>query len=253
LWTYIVRNENEPSCAAIERRGKPRGYIHVTVREAFASQPIRKIKGPRPVTNKTKVGTGKRLHNAPIDGRTRWARRYAEVYENLTKGLRNPDDEQQRQLCRRAAAISISCERLEAQIAAGKDIDGQLMGEMTDRLLRVTRAIERDYRRVDNIDLRKLSDDDLAKVVEMLSKAVVIDGEPRPVDETPRVAPPPPPPPVVIHEPAVERDPTSHRDYERDWLWPMKTMKQPEPEKKAKEEKPPVVDPSVTKTLARVL
>lgn len=42
--------------------------------------------------------------------------------------------EGQRQLARRAATIAIACEMMEGEAAAGRDIDLETFGQLTDRL-----------------------------------------------------------------------------------------------------------------------
>jgi hypothetical protein len=82
------------------------------------------------------VSNGSRLHvKAPGD--TAWARRFRDVFQLLLDDITPPDgrvSEGQRQLARRAATLSITCEQMEGEAAAGADIDFELYGRLSDRL-----------------------------------------------------------------------------------------------------------------------
>lgn len=67
---------------------------------------------------------GKRLH-VVAPGDTAWARRFRDVLSEIVSDLGGHDglSEGQRQLARRAATISIMCEKLEGEAAAGNAID----------------------------------------------------------------------------------------------------------------------------------
>jgi hypothetical protein len=55
--------------------------------------------------------------------------------------------EGQRQLARRAVTLSIACERMEGQAAAGEEIDLEQYGRLTDRLGRTfARRLKRQAR-----------------------------------------------------------------------------------------------------------
>src|SRR5262245_1537458 len=81
------------------------------------------------------VTNGRRLH-VVRPGDTAWARRFRDVLAEIVSDLGGADvlSEGQRQLARRAATISIMCERLEGAGAAGHDIDLDTYGTLTDRL-----------------------------------------------------------------------------------------------------------------------
>ena len=81
------------------------------------------------------VTNGKRLHVvAPGDGK--WSRRFADILGEIIGDLGGADllSEGQRQLARRAATISIACEKMEGEAAAGNPIDLDVYGTLTDRL-----------------------------------------------------------------------------------------------------------------------
>jgi hypothetical protein len=90
-------------------------------------------------TLRSKVTNG-RSPFVEADGRGPWARRWRDVLSQIISDLGGPDllSEAQRQLARRAATISIMCERLEGEAAQGVEIDLIVYGMLTDRLGRVT-------------------------------------------------------------------------------------------------------------------
>jgi len=58
------------------------------------------------------------------DGRGPWARRWRDVLAEIISDMgRDGLSEGQRQLARRAATISIACERMEGEAALGRQID----------------------------------------------------------------------------------------------------------------------------------
>jgi hypothetical protein len=89
----------------------------------------------RPASTRSAVSNGKRLHvEAPGDGA--WSRRFRDVLAEIVSDLSGADclSEGQRQLARRCATIAIACERMEGDVAAGKAIDLDAYGQLTDRL-----------------------------------------------------------------------------------------------------------------------
>jgi hypothetical protein len=71
---------------------------------------------------------------APPDGK--WSRRFRDVLGQIVADLGGADQlsEGQRQLARRCATISLACERMEGEAAAGAAIDLETYGKLTDRL-----------------------------------------------------------------------------------------------------------------------
>jgi hypothetical protein len=69
-------------------------------------------------------------------GDNKWARRFRDILNEVISDLGGADrlSEGQRQLARRCATISLACERLEGDIAAGREVDVLLYGVLTDRL-----------------------------------------------------------------------------------------------------------------------
>ena len=70
------------------------------------------------------------------DGRSAAARRFKDILQQILADLGGADilSEGQRQLCRRAATLSIQAESMEANAIAGKPFDTDLYGQLTDRL-----------------------------------------------------------------------------------------------------------------------
>lgn len=71
------------------------------------------------------------------DQRGPWARRWRDVLAEIISDIGGHNaglSEGQRQLARRCATIAIACERMEGEAAAGKEIDLDAYGTLTDRL-----------------------------------------------------------------------------------------------------------------------
>jgi hypothetical protein len=86
-------------------------------------------KGRSAVTN------GKRLHVVK-PGDTAWARRFRDVLSQIISDLGGYDNlsEGQYQMARRCTTIIIQCEKMEGETAAGRNIDLEQYGQLTDRL-----------------------------------------------------------------------------------------------------------------------
>ncbi len=91
----------------------------------------------RPRNNRSAVSNGNRLF-APetVDGRSVAARRFHDILQQIHADLGGADllSEGQRQLCRRAATMSMHCELMEAEAVAGRAFDIDCFGQLTDRL-----------------------------------------------------------------------------------------------------------------------
>ena len=77
------------------------------------------------------------------DGRSATARRFRDVFQEIASDLGGADhiSEGERQLARRAAALSTYCEQLEASLANGEDVDADTWVRVTNALVRVYGAI----------------------------------------------------------------------------------------------------------------
>jgi hypothetical protein len=102
---------------------------------------------PRPSTTtasksavaRSRVSNGKSLFLEPLDGRGVLARRFRDLVQAMTDDLGGGEilSEAQRQLVRRAAALSVECERLELEMASGRKVDFTDYGQLTNALGRV--------------------------------------------------------------------------------------------------------------------
>jgi hypothetical protein len=81
------------------------------------------------------VTNGRRLF-VTRPGDTAWARRFRDLLLQIINDLGGPEilSEGQRQLARRAATLSVECERLEGEMAAGHEVDLHRYGQLTDRI-----------------------------------------------------------------------------------------------------------------------
>lgn len=95
-----------------------------------------------PPRAKSKVSNGNKLF-AAADGRSLWARRFRDIYSAHIADLGGAEmlSEGRLQLCRRAAAIAIECERLESRLAAGEEAD-------VDQLSRLVGILGRTLERI---------------------------------------------------------------------------------------------------------
>jgi hypothetical protein len=102
----------------------------------MGSPATRSAIAPRSATNRSRVTNGRGLFVEAIDGRSREARRFRDVVAEIVSDLGGPDtlSEGQRQLARRAAMLSVQCEVMEGNAVAGKAIDLETFGKLTDRL-----------------------------------------------------------------------------------------------------------------------
>lgn len=101
-------------------------------------------------TNRSKV-TNERLRGRVTtkslfvegDGRTPWARRYRDLvalYADDAGGLATLP-ELKLSLIRRAAALTVECERLEGELAEGKAVDIELLARTSSHLRRIAESI----------------------------------------------------------------------------------------------------------------
>src|SRR5258706_5696766 len=100
------------------------------------SSAVRPSSEGRPPRVRSAVTNGKRLHVvSPGDGK--WSRRFSDILAEIISDLGGAGaglSEGQRQIARRCATISLACEKLEGEAAAGNPIDLDTYGTLTDRL-----------------------------------------------------------------------------------------------------------------------
>jgi hypothetical protein len=89
----------------------------------------------RPLRSRSRLTNGKDIVTG-LDQRSRDYRRFRDILCQIIADLGGADQlsEGQRQLARRCATIAIECERMESQSVAGKKIDLEVYGALTDRL-----------------------------------------------------------------------------------------------------------------------
>ncbi len=85
----------------------------------------------------TRVGTGASLHAVRIAAKGTWNRRFAEIYNGLSRGLLS---EEEKQLARRAASLCVLAEKCEIKLADGKDLNEEQYKQLSDS---IGRAFER--------------------------------------------------------------------------------------------------------------
>ncbi len=73
------------------------------------------------------------------DARSVWGRRYGDLFRAFVTDLGGVDrlSEGRVQLCRRAASLALEAERIEGQLAEGKEADVDQLGRLTGHLGRV--------------------------------------------------------------------------------------------------------------------
>ena len=87
--------------------------------------------------------TRSRVSNGAIflvaDARSVWGRRFRDILGAHVADLGGADllSEAQMQLCRRAAALALECERMEGDLADGKDVDLDLLNRLCGGLGRL--------------------------------------------------------------------------------------------------------------------
>ncbi len=100
------------------------------------SPAVRATAGATPARkdSRSAVTNGKRLH-VVRPGDSAWSRRFRDILTEIISDMgRDGLSEGQRQLARRAATICIQCEKMEGEAAAGRAIDLDAYGQLTDRL-----------------------------------------------------------------------------------------------------------------------
>src|SRR5271163_4300610 len=85
------------------------------------------------------VTNGSRLHRRGIDGRTRNARRFRDLFESFAESLGGEErlSEADRALARMAASLAVKSETMQAEVAAGGEVDAEQLVRVTNSLSRV--------------------------------------------------------------------------------------------------------------------
>jgi hypothetical protein len=98
---------------------------------------------PRKNANRAAVSNGTRLLPGSVDGRSRFARRYRDLVQDISADLGGAErlSTLQHQLIRRAAALASQCELIEADIAAGRPADLERFASAIALLTRVSRQL----------------------------------------------------------------------------------------------------------------
>jgi hypothetical protein len=124
----------------------------------------------RPRNNRSKVSNGTTLFAPDLtDGRSRSGRRFRDILDEIHSDLGGTEhlSEGQRQLCRRAATLSMTAEGMESHAVMGEPFDVDLYGQLTDRL---GRCLQR-------LGLERRSRDVTPKLSDYLEARASRDGE----------------------------------------------------------------------------
>ncbi len=95
------------------------------------------------------VSNGSRLHRRGIDGRTRDAKRFRDLFESFARQLGGEErlSEADRALARTAASLTVKSEAMQAQVAAGGEVDAEQLVRISNSLSRVlARLVKRQPR-----------------------------------------------------------------------------------------------------------
>lgn len=132
---------------------------------------LRTVSDARPPrAQRSAVSNGKRLHVKPV-GDGAWSRRFRDVLAEIISDLGGAGrlSEGQRQLARRAATISLECEKLENTAVSGAEINLETYGQLTDRLGRVFArlGLKRQTKDANSLTLQEYLRQDADEAVEM--------------------------------------------------------------------------------------
>lgn len=96
---------------------------------------------PRP--NRSAVTSGARTHVARTDGRTVEGRRFADLLHAVEteRGGRAAMSITQQEAARQYAALTVAMERMHAELAAGRPVDFDALGQLGDRADRQARRM----------------------------------------------------------------------------------------------------------------
>ncbi len=100
-------------------------------------------------SNSNAVTNGSRLHRRGVDGRTRDARRFRDLFESFAASLGGEArlSEADRALARTAASLTVKSEFMQAEVAAGGEVDAEQLVRVSNSLSRVlSRLVKRQPR-----------------------------------------------------------------------------------------------------------
>src|SRR3984957_17512277 len=95
------------------------------------------------------VSNGSRLHRRGIDGRTRDAKRFRDLFESFAQSLGGEErlSEADRALARMAASLTVKSEAMQADVAKGVEVDAEQLVRVSNSLSRVlSRLVKRQPR-----------------------------------------------------------------------------------------------------------
>ncbi len=98
---------------------------------------------PKKTNGRSAVSNGARLFAQKVDGRTLWARRYRDLFNDFLRDAGGAEHLSQLkiELCRRAAALAAEAERMECDLAQGQKIDADLLARLSSHLRRIAETI----------------------------------------------------------------------------------------------------------------
>lgn len=100
-------------------------------------------RAPKANFARSAISNGKRLFLGEVDGRSDLARRYSDILADLEQERGGADvlSVTQREACRAYAGLSVRLEQMHADLAAGRPVDSEVLGQLGDRLDRQARRI----------------------------------------------------------------------------------------------------------------
>jgi hypothetical protein len=127
------------------------------------------------------VTNGRRMHAKGTDGRSAEARRFKDLVVSFAApfGGEAALSEAERALVRNAAALTLRCEALQANVVAGRVVDNEEMTRLANSSARVLAALGRRSRLTPSLtaspleapDLTQLSNDQLDRLYALLVEA----------------------------------------------------------------------------------
>jgi hypothetical protein len=97
----------------------------------------------RPLRTRAAVSNGTRMHPKGVDGRSAEARRFKDLVSSFAASLGGEGalTEAERALIRNAASLTVQCERLQAALVAGREVNSEEMTRLANSSARVLAAL----------------------------------------------------------------------------------------------------------------